>query len=151
MVPLKGNEEMSKEVEMRLGRNQLYMQPFDVFDIHHPVRGKKRFNNNFRPLRSKIDLTVKIEEAAKKEKEKIAVNQSLVDEFNQAYAENCNQELARLRARNVSADNPFDVRNKPPAEHVVPDKITIACNKPHEIKKGFHERKLAGSMTGLGT
>jgi hypothetical protein len=60
MVPMKGNEEMSKEVEMRLGRNQLYMQPFDVFDIHHPVRGKKRFNKNFRPLRSKIDLKVNI-------------------------------------------------------------------------------------------
>ena len=34
------------------------MQPFDVFDPHHPLRGKKRFNSNFRPLRSKINLNI---------------------------------------------------------------------------------------------
>jgi len=56
MIPTSGNGEMSKEIEMRLGRNQMYMEPFDVFDAHHPIRGKKRFNKNFRPLRSKIDL-----------------------------------------------------------------------------------------------
>ena len=38
------------------GRNQLFLEPFDAFDPHHPLRGKKRFNENFRPLRSKISL-----------------------------------------------------------------------------------------------
>lgn len=32
-------------------RNQLYIEPFDVFDPHKPNRGLKIFHENFRPYR----------------------------------------------------------------------------------------------------
>ena len=44
------------------GRNQTYMEPLDHFDPQSPLRGKKRFNENFRPLRSKINLAITSEE-----------------------------------------------------------------------------------------
>ena len=45
--------------KMLVGRNQIYCEPFDVFDPNAPLRGKKRFNENFRPIRSKINLQIK--------------------------------------------------------------------------------------------
>ena len=47
---------------MIAGRNQIYCEPFDVFDPSSPLRGKKRFNENFRPLRSKINMKINAEE-----------------------------------------------------------------------------------------
>ena len=44
---------------MMAGRNQIYCEPFDTFDPNAPLRGKKRFNENFRPIRSKINLQIK--------------------------------------------------------------------------------------------
>ena len=65
------------------------MEPVEVFDPTHPIRGKKRFDANFRPLRTRIDLGAKEEIAMKKIKEKMNVKQSLLDEFDKVYAENC--------------------------------------------------------------
>lgn len=47
-------------------RNELLPDPFDEFDPHHKVRGKKGFNENLRCLKSKIDLTILNEEIPKK-------------------------------------------------------------------------------------
>ena len=44
------------------GRNQIYCEPHDVFDPNHPLRGKKRFNDNYRPIRSKINLKIAAQE-----------------------------------------------------------------------------------------
>jgi hypothetical protein len=42
---------------MANGRNELYPNPFDEFDPHHTMRGKKAFNSNkVRCLQPKIDL-----------------------------------------------------------------------------------------------
>ena len=61
-----------------------------MFDPHHPLRGKKRFNPEFRPLRSKINIKINAPEVTqKKQKESITVNESLIEEFNKKYAENC--------------------------------------------------------------
>lgn len=49
--------------QMISNRNQLYCEPFDVFDPMAPLRGVRRFNENFRPLRSKINLKITAEEA----------------------------------------------------------------------------------------
>ena len=54
--------------KMITGRNQLYLEPFDVFDPHHPLRGKKRFDPNFRPIRSKINIKIAGGEATRKKK-----------------------------------------------------------------------------------
>jgi hypothetical protein len=68
----------------------MYLEPFDTFDPTHPIRGKKRFDANFRPVRARINLGI-TEEVAKnrKVKEKMNVKQSLLDEFDRVYAENC--------------------------------------------------------------
>ena len=76
---------------MAAGRNQLYLEPFDVFDPNAPLRGKKRFNENFRPLRSKINLKITAEEAQRKKRSaRVTVEQRILDDFEKAYAENCN-------------------------------------------------------------
>jgi hypothetical protein len=38
------------------GRNELYPNPFDEFDPHHTMRGKKAFNTNERCLKTNINL-----------------------------------------------------------------------------------------------
>ena len=44
--------------KIMMHRNQLYMEPYDAFDPSHPLRGKKRFDRNFRPLRTRINLEI---------------------------------------------------------------------------------------------
>ena len=67
------------------------LQPFDIFDPHHPLRGKKRFNESFRPLRSKINLNIAGEavDTSNKKKSKVTVKESFLEEFEKKYAENC--------------------------------------------------------------
>ena len=60
--------EITTVSQMIGARNQIYCEPFDVFDPNHPLRGKKRFNDNFRPLRSKINLKITAEEAQKRKR-----------------------------------------------------------------------------------
>jgi len=67
------------------------MEPFDEWDPHHPIRGRKRFNSNYRPQKSKINLQIHAEEArAFRHNNKVTVKQSFLDEFDKQYAENCN-------------------------------------------------------------
>jgi hypothetical protein len=42
-------------------RNQLYDQPFEEFDPHHRVCGRKNFNTQVRALQSKIYLQMESE------------------------------------------------------------------------------------------
>lgn len=63
-----GSKEGNLMSKMITGRNQLYLEPFDVFDPHHPLRGKKRFESNFRPLRSKINIKIEAEEVVRKKR-----------------------------------------------------------------------------------
>ena len=118
--PTEGNM-LSK---MMVGRNQLYLQPFDVFDPSHPLRGKKRFNPNYRPIRSKINIKISGEEANRKKRQNnVSVEQNVIDDFDKAYAENCDQTKMRHKHRNVSYDSPFDPKNKPPEQYVKPEMI----------------------------
>lgn len=72
------------------GRNQLYLEPFDVLDPSHPIQGKKQFNESFRPLRSKINIKIGAAEAARKKRlNQVTVEQGVIDDFNKKYAENC--------------------------------------------------------------
>ena len=54
--------------KMIAGRNQLFIEPFDIFDPNHPLRGKKRFDRSFRPIRSKINMKIGGEEAVKRKR-----------------------------------------------------------------------------------
>ena len=137
---------------MMNGRNQLFMEPFDVFDPHHPLRGKKRFNSNFRPLRSKINLNIGGEavDTSKKKRDKVTVKESFLEEFEKRYAENCNQQFMRIKNRNVSYDSPFDPKNVPPNQYIQPEKI---LEKPCKLDlTGIDSSKvpLAGRLGQLG-
>jgi hypothetical protein len=60
-------------------RNELYPDPFDEFDPHHRITGKRAFNENVRCLQSKITLKMyQGEEIVKKKREAITVKQSFV-------------------------------------------------------------------------
>ena len=77
---------------MVTGRNQLFLEPFDIFDPHHPMRGRKRFDPSFRPIRSKINIKINAPEAARKKRvNQVTVEQGVIDDFNKKYAENCDQ------------------------------------------------------------
>ena len=135
------------------GRNQLFLEPFDAFDPHHPLRGKKRFNENFRPLRSKISLKFGndlITDVKKKQGMKLDIKQSVIDDFDRVYAINCDQKKMRTKHRKVSPDNPFDENNIPPKEHLIPNKI---LEKPGRINIGALDGSqipMAGRLGELG-
>jgi hypothetical protein len=136
---------------MITSRNQLYIEPFDVFDPHHPLRGKKRFDPNFRPIRSKINIKIEALEAVKKKRlNKVIVEQKVLDEFEKAYAKNCNQEQVRLKHRNVCFDSPFDPRNKPPDQYVKPEVILEKPGKIDLTKIDTSKIPLAGKLGILG-
>ena len=117
--------------KMIVGRNQLFIEPFDCFDPNHPIRGRKRFDRSFRPIRSKINMNIGGEEALKRKRvTSVTVEQGVIDDFNKKYAENCNQDKMRLKHRNVSGDSPFDPVNKPPNQYVQPEKI---LDKPGKL------------------
>ena len=109
------HEEQTTVAKMIAGRNQIYCEPFDAFDPNHPLRGKKRFNENFRPLRSKINLKIAADEVQKNKKTgKVTVEQKILDDFEAAYKINCDQGKMRVKHRTVGADNPFHPKNAPP-------------------------------------
>ena len=85
------NPEVTTLDAMMAGRNQIYCEPYDVFDPNHPLRGKKKFNDNYRPLRSKINLKISAEEAySNKKRNTVNVKQEVLDAFEAEYAINCN-------------------------------------------------------------
>ena len=56
------------------------------------MRGRKRFDPSFRPLRSKINIKINAPEAARKKRvNQVTVEQGVIDDFNKKYAENCDQ------------------------------------------------------------
>ena len=81
-----------------------------------PPRG--RFIPDPRFVRAKQSkISIKFPLAAvqpEKPKMKPTIKQSIIDDFDRAYANNCDQGKARLKNRNVSKDSPFDPLNKPP-------------------------------------
>ena len=67
------------------------MSPYDKFDPNAPLRGKKRFDPNFRPLRSKINIEINAPAAYHSRKlNEMTVEQGIIDDFNKKYEENCN-------------------------------------------------------------
>jgi len=99
-------------------RNEVFPDPFDEFDPHHRINGKRAFNENVRCLQSKINLKMFQEpEVQRKAKEKISVKASFLEEFDRKYRENCDNKFMSRKMRGVSHENPFEPHNKPPIEH----------------------------------
>ena len=61
---------------------------------------------------------------------KPTIKQSVIDNFEIAYANNCDQKKQRTKNRNVSHDSPFDPNNKPPRQYVEDD---IILEKPCKL------------------
>ena len=66
---------------MMNGRNELFPDPFDEFDPHHTMRGKKAFNNKVRCLQSKIFLKSMAEEVPSRRKVYSNVKPEIVEQF----------------------------------------------------------------------
>jgi hypothetical protein len=76
--------------QMLTMRNQLYMDPFDEFDPHHRISGRKVFETaKTRCMQSKIILKFRDEETIKREKEKVSVTQEFLDKFDSEYLDMC--------------------------------------------------------------
>ena len=66
--------EVSTVAFLQNGRNTMLNEPFNIYDPNLPFAGKKRFNENFRPIRSKINLQINGEEVqTRKRTNKITV------------------------------------------------------------------------------
>jgi len=64
--PKRTNPEVAFTVLMQGSRNDLLPEPFDEFDPHHRISGRKLFNTNVRALKSKINLTNELVEVPKR-------------------------------------------------------------------------------------
>jgi len=132
-------------------RNQIYMAPLDEFDPHHRVNGRKAFvNANVRCLQSKINLKMRQEEAKKREREKVSVKQEFIDEFDRKFTDNCDNKKMNRKQRGVSMDNPFEQHNKPPIEHLIPEKILDKPGAIRNLNKLGDARPLAGRFSEIG-
>ena len=126
------------------------MDPFDEFDPHHRITGKKAFNDNVRCLQSKIDLKITQDELPKKEKFKNTIQQSFIEEFERKYKEGCDNKFQNKKQRGVSSDNPFDENNKPPLEHLIPDYILEKPCKIQNLQSFKDSKPLAGKFSEIG-
>ena len=86
-----------------------------------PKNGKKFMDRNgtVRALQSKISLKFALasaEDTKPKKSAHLDIKQKVIDDFERAYAENCDQNMARNRHRNVSKDNYFHPDNDPPED-----------------------------------
>ena len=80
----------------------------------------------------------------------MTANQSLLDQFDKAYAENCDQKKMRQKHRNVCNESPFDPRNKPPAQYIKPENIQEKPCKIDVSKMDATKIPLAGKLGTLG-
>lgn len=132
-------------------RNQLYCEPFDEFDPHKPARGKKIFNENFRPVRNNLNLEIKgdaVDKYKKKLEQHIDTKADLV--VAEKYKDLFNQKKMRDKHRNVSYDSSLHPLNKPPLQYLEVEKI---LEKPCKIDfTGMNTTKipLAGKLSLLG-
>lgn len=98
----------------------------------NPPRGKHVPDARFAiGKQSKISLKFPLAAVQQdKPKMKPTIKQSIIDQFEKAYKNNCNQDKNRLKNRNVSHDSPFDPVNKPPRQYLEDD---IILEKPGKL------------------
>ena len=93
------------------------MEPFQAWDPTQQItQRKKLFNENFRPLRSKINLNIGGEEAKKfKRTNLVTVDSKFLQDFDIKFAETCDSNKMRKKNTSVQESSPFHHLNKPPA------------------------------------
>jgi hypothetical protein len=132
------------------GRNELLPDPFDEFDPHHGISSKKAFNPNVvKCLQSRINL--KNDAAEMLVRPKLPnVNASVIAVHNQQCREHYTRNLHNKRWTYLHGENPFTEGNKPPIDHLIPDKI---CEKPCKITnlaQYRNDQPLAGKLSEVG-
>lgn len=119
-----GQREVPFTQFMQNMRNELFMDPFDEFDPHHRITGRKPFaSSTTRCLQSRITLKFPDEQAKQREREKIFVKQEFLDRFNADYSDMCDNKKMNRKHRGVSKENPFEEKNIPPSQYLIPEKI----------------------------
>lgn len=78
------------------------------------------------------------------------MEQGVIDDFNKKYAENCDQQLMRVKHRNVSKESPFDPKNKPPDQYIRPENVIEKPCKIDLSKIDASKIPLAGKLGKLG-
>lgn len=66
------------------------------------------------------------------------------------YAENCDNKKMNIKQRGVSIDNSFHISNKPPVEHLIPDKILEKPGRLSNLTELRDSRPLAGRFSEIG-
>lgn len=103
-------------------------------------------------MQSKISLKFPfVTQDKEKPKLKPQIKQSIIDDFEKAYTQNCDQQRQRKKNRNVSPDSQFDPLNLPPKQHLMDDHTIL--DKPHRIditQIGENKMPLAGRLTEIG-
>ena len=79
------------------GRNDLYPNPFDEFDPHHTLKGKKAFKSTERCIKTNINLENHTEALKAKAKPSISVRKHVIDEFDRLYLENCDNKKMEIK------------------------------------------------------
>ena len=74
----------------------------------------------------------------------------MIEQFDANYEEMCDNKKMNVKQRGVSKDNPFEHSNKPPREHLVPDKILDKPGAIKDIKSLGDNRPLAGRFSEIG-
>lgn len=89
------------------------------------------------------------------EREKVrikpSIKQSIIDDFEKAYAANCDQLKASKKMRAVSTDNPFDPNNVPPREYLQDDVNFLEKPGTFNLKKADSLKyKYCGKLSKIG-
>mmetsp|Transcript_25030 Transcript_25030/g.31312 ORF Transcript_25030/g.31312 Transcript_25030/m.31312 type:complete len:140 (+) Transcript_25030:579-998(+) len=81
---------------------------------------------------------------------RVTVDQKTLDDFEKAYAENCDQDAMRYKHRNVGPSSPFHPKNVPPEQYRIPEKITGSPNKIDHRGFDANTIKYSGRVSSLG-
>lgn len=81
---------------------------------------------------------------------KVSVKQSVIDDFDKMYFENCDNKKMNTKMRGVSIGNSFHLSNKRPLEYLIPDLILEKPGRISNFSKMRDTRPLAGRFSEIG-
>lgn len=114
------------------GRNELFPDPFDEFDPHHSIGGKKAFQvTKVRSLQTRIDIKGGYGEVLPKKPKPANNKPEVISEFDRKCNQTLNENKKHKRMCHLTHNNPFLEGNTPPKDHLIPDEI---LEKPGYIK-----------------
>lgn len=71
----------------------------------------------------------------------------VIEDFDRMYLENCDNKKMNIKQRGISISNPFNPANKPPSEHLIPEKILEKPNRISNYNEMKDDKPLAGRFS----